>query len=687
MIEADFLTFWRGLCKLKKEPITRSPYAYDIERVMQMSDEERKGLYTQKAIQTEQPYTVIDVLKEVYHRDFIDDLKLYISHNKKFLDLFKESSDDWRICQYWIDSFTIIRPESVFGQPIHDTLVDIYAEVRLRVLEMSTDGYEDTNVFSVNTRLRLRYTFDLRPCHLTCHYLGAVKGEESGVYSVFPDYFRADKYLLPALIKREDYERMARMIISEDMPEYLDSEEWICAIDWIQSMGLGVYIGEFPEADVMGEYFYGFGKAMVYDPESKCAKEEQIDPGTILLNRKPLDSRGKINSTSCHEGIHHRLGIYYFMLQMTHGNQMSSYMCKRNQQNGITNWTPSEIMELHANKLPAYMLIQEKPGKKKAADLFESYGGVKTIDTMIALVDDMAEYFGVTKTIAKSRLREFGYREVGGISQFIRGQQVDPYISALGKNETYTIDEYDGIQEYIHNPLFRRIIDRGNYVYADGHYCIRDKKYVYTDNEGKKRLTQYAREHMDECCLVFEYKYEKMVASSADGAMRKSVTSSKKCIYTDKLGESLVTEEGLQMRKKIELQMEERAVTIKSFNQMTVDLMKQKNITVEGLAEKTGLSEETIKNMRNNPLKKVAIEAVIAVSIAMGLSAQTAEAYIESAPNKLLETVDMNLYRYAMIAWSELSVAEVNRRLIQCGAAPLTNLIKGYNEDIFIKTC
>ncbi len=192
---------------------------------------------------------------------------------------------------------------------------------------------------------------------------------------------------------------------------------------------------------------------------------------------------------------------------------------------------------------------------------------------------------------------------------------------------------------------------------------------------------------MDECCLVFEYKYEKMVVSSADGAMRKSMTSSKKCIYTDKLGESLVTEEGLQMRKKIELQMEERAVTIKNFNQMTVDLMKQKNITVEGLAEKTGLSEETIKNMRNNPLKKVAIEAVIAVSIAMGLSAQTAEAYIESAPNKLLETVDMNLYRYAMIAWSELSVAEVNRRLIQCGAAPLTNLIKGYNEDIFVKTC
>ena len=47
----------------------------------------------------------------------------------------------------------------------------------------------------------------------------------------------------------------------------------------------------------------------------------------------------------------------------------------------------------------------------------------------------------------------------------------------------------------------------------------------------------------------------------------------------------------------------------------------------------------------------------------------------------------MNLYRYAMIAWNGLSVAEVNRKLLECGAAPLTNLIEGYNEDVFVRSC
>ena len=70
-------------------------------------------------------------------------------------------------------------------------------------------------------------------------------------------------------------------------------------------------------------------------------------------------------------------------------------------------------MELHANKLPAYLLIQEKPGKAKAKAFYDSYGDMPKIEKMRRLVDDMADYFGVTKTIARSRLYEFGYRQVG----------------------------------------------------------------------------------------------------------------------------------------------------------------------------------------------------------------------------------------------------------------------------------
>ena len=56
---------------MKKEPIIRSPYAFDIESVMKMSAEERNDLYKQSSIDLSEPYTVIDVLKNVYEKIFV----------------------------------------------------------------------------------------------------------------------------------------------------------------------------------------------------------------------------------------------------------------------------------------------------------------------------------------------------------------------------------------------------------------------------------------------------------------------------------------------------------------------------------------------------------------------------------------------------------------------------------------
>ena len=41
----------------------------------------------------------------------------------------------------------------------------------------------------------------------------------------------------------------------------------------------------------------------------------------------------------------------------------------------------------------------------------------------------------------------------------------------------------------------------------------------------------------------------------------------------------------------------------------------------------------------------------------------------------------MRLYRYALKEWYMLPVAEVNRRLVEMGVNPLTNLVDGYDEN------
>ena len=132
---------------------------------------------------------------------------------------------------------------------------------------------------------------------------------------------------------------------------------------------------------------------------------------------------------------------------------------------------------------------------------------------MNRIIADMASYFGTTKTIARSRLYDFGYTAVREISRYINGQRIPSYISDLSKNETYTVDEKDSIAEYISNEKFRRLIDTGAYEYLEGHYCLRDDRYIAVDHEGKRHLTPYARQHMNECSLVFRSKE----ARTADG--------------------------------------------------------------------------------------------------------------------------------------------------------------------------
>ena len=148
---------------MKERPIIRSPYAYDVDNIRFMSEAERKRLYERKEYIEKEPYTVIDVLKKVYHRDFIDDFKNSVFRDMRLLELYKKSSDSWKISQFRIDSFKILRPESVLGQPIYDTIVDIYVEVGLRVPEINTEWYDEKNIYPVKTRLRLR-----APPHKDC---------------------------------------------------------------------------------------------------------------------------------------------------------------------------------------------------------------------------------------------------------------------------------------------------------------------------------------------------------------------------------------------------------------------------------------------------------------------------------------------------------------------------------------
>ena len=669
---------------MSEAAITHSPHAYVPKE--HMTQAERDELYRTRIDESFTPYTVIDVLTKVYHRNFSDDLLSYIG---KHPEEFSTTPDGWNVARALVNNLKIIRPESVFFQPATDFQVDIFVETRIRLEEVRSGKNMIRNAYSINTKLRLRYSFDLVPCHLDCRYVGVVTDESKSLQALDEAHINVDKYLLPVLKGDGDYRRLARYLLYIFKLSCRDKDIPFDPMEWIAAMGKSVRYGVFPENGVQGEYFFGFGTADLIDPRTGIVtKGAEINPGAIIVNYEIIDTEGTKNTTITHEGSHSYLDYWYYMLQNTHGHQYCSYMCKRfsdrqdskREQNG--KWTPVEIMEVQANKLPGYLMIQDGPGRKHAAMLLESYGGERSVENMRRLVADMAEYYKTTKTVVRTRLLDFGYTEVKGLLQTANGNLVPSYKSELPPDETYTIDEVDGIREYVRNPEFRKIIDTGLYAYVEGHYCLDDPDFIRTDQFGFRHLTPHARVNMDKCCLAFKVIYQNTIIRVFNGILRKGSGRGRQDFhYVKKDGSSPVTEEGRKRRAAIMKQKEARAVVEKSFNQMTVDLMKSRDMNILPLAEATGLSRDTIKNMRNDPDRLFPIQEVVAVAIALHLDPDVSKEYIRHAPTNFLDTDDMYCYRYALNHWYKMTVAQVNRKLVEMGVPPLTNLVDGYDEN------
>jgi len=665
---------------LSEAAITHSPHAYVPKE--HMTQAERDELYRTRIDESFKPYTVIDVLTKVYHRSFSDDLLNYIGEHP---EEFSTTPDGWNVARAWVNSLKIIRPESVFFQPSTDFQVDIFVETRIRLEEVRSGKSMLRNAYSFNMMLRLRYSFDLVPCHLDCRYVGVVTDESKSLQAMDEAHINVDKYLLPVLKGDEDYRRLARHLIYAYKLSCRDKDIPFDPIEWITAMRKKVRYGVFPENGVQGEYFFGFGTADLVDTRTGVVKKgAEINPGAIIVNHEIIDTEGARNTTITHEGVHSYLDYWYFMLQNCHGHQYCSYMCKRvnERQEGNGKWTPVEIMEVQANKLPGFLMIQDGPGKRHAADLLASYGGERSVENMRRLVADMADYYKTTKTVARTRLLDFGYTEVKGLLQTANGNLVPSYRSELPADETYTIDEVDGVREYVRNPEFRKIIDTGLYTYVEGHYCLDDPDFIRTDQFGFRHLTQYARVNMDKCCLAFKVVYQNTIIRVFNGIMRKNGGKARQDFhYIKKDGSSPVTEEGRKRLAAIRKQKADQALIEKTFNQMTVDLMDGRKINIVPLAEATGLSRDTIKNMRNDPRRLFPIQEVVAVAIALHLPPEVSREYIRHAPTNFLDTDEMFCYKYALNEWYQLSVAEVNRKLVEMGVPPLTKLVDGYDEN------
>lgn len=223
---------------------------------------------------------------------------------------------------------------------------------------------------------------------------------------------------------------------------------------------------------------------------------------------------GTYRSTVVHECVHWSLHRRFFELEKLYNPEAKSIQCQVQEgQKEEKKRTPLEWMEWQANALTPRILMPEAQTRAKNKELFPAIrsqsNGAGEADILERVIVALAEYFDVSKQMAKIRMIDLGYKEAEGVLNFKQSGYIQSYVTkGPGKDLTYDVEPTDIAFSFATNPEFRSMLESGRYVYVSHHLCVNDPKYIQSAY-GLAFMTPYALDHMDECCLTFRVTYRK----------------------------------------------------------------------------------------------------------------------------------------------------------------------------------
>ena len=396
-----------------------------------------------------------------------------------------------------------------------------------------------------------------------------------------------------------------------------------------------------------------------------------------------------MNNTIIHECVHWDLHKKFFELEKLYNKEARSISCQV--QEGIRpekNRTPLDWMEWQANALAPRILMPLKQARQKIEELIEKNKRVlqtdNIADIMESVVFELSDFFEVSKQAAKIRMIDLGYTEAIGVFTYVDDHYISNYTferSALKNNQTFTIGTQDALVEYALNPDFRQLIDSGKYVYVDAHFCVNDTKYIRQNESGYAELTDYARQHIDECCLIFDIKARR---NDRYGAKYYTECVLFRNIVSDTIIEAKYSSSPQNQRtearavelKKISNEAKRTANIMRglpaTFSDTLVAHMDRLEITVENLEEKSLVNARTIQRMRNDERYQPKLGTIVAVCIGLQLSPVLSADMIRKSGNIFRATEEHIIYQMLLNSHYQNSIYECNEILQANNCKPLT---------------
>lgn len=413
------------------------------------------------------------------------------------------------------------------------------------------------------------------------------------------------------VIPKERLDEYASAFLQEFYPEALKKPMPIDPEEIVERMGLSLLVHPISaDKSVFGTiYFYG-ADASLYDEGTERPESLSIKGGTIIVDPNVYFMRnmGSVNNTIIHECVHwkyHRKAVAFERLSQ---NSIKKLECTV--VGGIRGlkWNKTDTMEWQANRLAPRIQMPFHMFRQKAEALIHYYqkktGATEVIDVLEPVIDDIAEFFEVSRVSAKIRMVDVGYEEARGVYIWCDDHYVAPHSWRKGylePNQTFTVNQETASWESLTNCYFLKNPLNSAYTYAESHFVLDAPEYVQ-EQDGKLVLTDRARHHMDECCLVFDirlfggttnYHTECFLNRKSDAGVSLEYKFSKGIQNEDKK---------IQMQRLLEDCERENELYNRLPRQYT-DMMryvkKEYGMTNKQIAKETGISEKTIGNVCN----------------------------------------------------------------------------------------
>lgn len=374
--------------------------------------------------------------------------------------------------------------------------------------------------------------------------------------------------------------------------------------------------------------------------------EEIIVPARTILINDNRERTGDVDKAIYHECGHFEWHSMFYELQETHASDLKLL----DYQEADTASAPAEkdirMIERQANFVglaamfprPVFTPLTQKHWREVMND------GTNLGKKIASVIFRIANETQKPKSCIKTRMIQLGSIAARGANNWVDGDYIEDFAfdpENLESGETFVISRSQFTELYEENAAFREIIDSHCFVYADGHVCVNQSRYVRKAEKGFM-LTEHGLAHADECCMKFTRTYHFYTKGYAVGELHSD---------DDYNGCYLMIHSfdiaGMNMDELLERNVEYLDKLPRRPSKALTKLIKDRVKTQKALAAASGLSETRISHMCNEDTFRYTIQDVTRIVIGLELPPPLSALFLEMTG--FTRAVMISYYQYQCI--------------------------------------